>query len=191
MTLRGESAIMEPELRDEMDPEGSFCPECGGDESGYFCRNCGTLLRGEEMVLCPRCRQVVPHGEFCNQCGQGLDAIALDLQQLAVAGQDFWVAAGTFEQPSELPEDTEPAQLEPDVSVVLAEAEVPDWLKELPTDTAPDEVKAHIYPSLRPIEEPEPPARQGRFMTPVFVLLALLLLGLVAVVVFLLVSGAL
>lgn len=182
---------MEPELRDETDPEGSFCPECGVDESGYFCRNCGTLLRGEEMVLCPRCRHIVPHGEFCNQCGQSLDAIALDLQQLAVAGQDFWVTAGSFEQPSELQDSMEPTKLEPDEAVVLAEAEVPDWLKELPADAAPDEVKAHIYPSLRPIEEAEPPARQGRLLTPVFVLLALLLLGLIGFVVFLLLTGAL
>jgi len=184
---------MESELQAELNPEGPFCPECGVDESGYFCRNCGTLLRGEEMVLCPRCRQVVPHGEFCNQCGQSLDAIALDLQQLAVAGDDFWVSAGAPEEVSDLPDDMEPALLEPDESVVLAEAEVPDWLRELPTDSAPAEVKAHIYPSLRPIiEEPEQPvARQGRFLTPVFLLLALLLLGLVFVVVFLLLSGAL
>ena len=182
---------MESELQDELNPGDSFCPECGVDESGYFCRNCGTLLRGEEMVLCPRCRQVVPHGEFCNQCGQSLDAIALDLQQLALAGNDFWVSAGDLEQPSELPDGMEPALLEPDESVVLAEAEVPDWLRELPNDSAPAEVKAHIYPSLRPIEETEEPVRQGRFLTPVFILLALLLLGLVFVVVFLLLSGAL
>ena len=184
---------MESELQDERNPEGPFCPECGMDESGYFCRNCGTLLRGEEMVLCPRCRQVVPHGEFCNQCGQSLEAIALDLHQLALAGQDFWVEAGTLELPPELADGADPALLEPDESVELAEAEVPDWLRELPADSAPAEVKAHIYPSLKPIiEEVErQPAGQGRFMTPVFVLLALLLLGLVAVVVFLLLSGAL
>lgn len=184
--------MIESEVQDERNPEGPFCPECGMDESGYFCRNCGTLLRGEEMVLCPRCRQIVPHGEFCNQCGQGLEAVALDLQQLALAGHDFWVSAGTFEHPSALPDSMVPAQIEPDESVVLAEAEVPDWLKELPVDSAPAEVKAHIYPSLKPIEEPEEqPVRQGRFLTPVFVLLAFLLLGLVAVVVFLLLSGAL
>ena len=185
---------MESDVQDELNQEGSFCPECGMDESGFFCRNCGTLLRGEEMVLCPRCRQIVPHGEFCNQCGQGLEAIALDLQQLAMAGQDFWISAGSFEQPSEPPDSTEPVHPEPDESVILAEAEVPDWLKELPAESAPDEVKAHIYPSLKPIIEEEPeeqPARQGRFLTPVFILLALLLLGLVAVVVFLLLSGAL
>ena len=184
---------MESELQDERNPEGPFCPECGMDESGFFCRNCGTLLRGEEMVLCPRCRQVVPHGEFCNQCGQGLEAIALDLQQLALAGQDFWVAAGTSEQQSVFPEGMDPVQPEPDESLMLAEAEVPDWLKELPADSAPEEVKAHIYPSLKPIieESEEQPAEQGRLFAPVFVLLALLLLGLVVVVVFLLLSGVL
>lgn len=182
---------MEPELRDEMDTESTFCPECGVDESGYFCRNCGTLLRGEGMVLCPRCRQIVPHGEFCNQCGQGLETIALDLQQLALAGQDFWVSAGTLEQASDLPDVMELTHVEPDESVVLAEAEVPDWLRELPTDSAPAEVKAHIYPSLRPIEESAEPVRQGRLLTPVFVLLALFLLGLVFVVAYLLLSGTL
>lgn len=182
---------MESELQDEKKPEGSFCPECGVDESGYFCRNCGTLLHGEEMILCPRCRQVVPHGEFCNQCGQGLGGVALDLQQLAVAGHDFWVSPGALTQSDAVPDGMEPAGLEPDESVVLAEAELPEWLKELPTDSAPAEVKAHIYPSLRPIEEPEQPVKQGRFLTPVFILLALLLLGLVFVVVFLLLSGAL
>jgi len=133
----------------------------------------------------------VPHGDFCNQCGQGLGAIALDLQQLALAGHDFWVSAGTFEEGPGAADGEEAAQLEPDESVILAEAEVPDWLKELPADAASAEVKAHIYPSLRPIEEREEPARQGRFLTPVFVLLALLLLGLVAFVVFLMLSGAL
>lgn len=174
-----------------MDSEGSFCPECGMDESGYFCRNCGTLLRGEEMVLCPRCRQIVPHGEFCNQCGQSLGAIALDLQQLALAGADFWVSTASFEPPSEAPDDVESTLLEPDESVVLAEAELPIWLKELPVDSAPAESKAHIYPSLRPIEEAEQPPRQGRFFTPVFVFLALLLFALVFAVVFLLLRGIL
>jgi hypothetical protein len=183
---------MESTRRNETDREGSFCPECGIDESGYFCRNCGTLLRGEEMVLCPRCRQVVPHGEFCNQCGQSLGEIALDLHQLAVAGDDFWVSSGAFDQPSGSPEGMEVVPLEEDESVILAEAELPDWLQELPTESAPAEVKAHIYPSLRPIvEEAEQPVRQGRFFIPVFLLLALLLLGLVFAVVFLLLRGAL
>lgn len=174
-----------------MNSEGSFCPECGVDESGYFCRNCGTLLHGEEMVLCPRCRQIVPHGEFCNQCGQSLGAIALDLQQLALAGADFWVSTAALEPPSEMQDSAESTLLEPDESVVLAEAELPIWLKELPTDSAPAETKAHIYPSLRPIEEPEQPPAKGRFYTPVFVFLALLLFALVFAVVFLLLRGAL
>ncbi|MGD9405176.1 MAG: hypothetical protein PVH95_08505, partial [Anaerolineae bacterium] len=130
-----------------MDSEGVFCPECGADEAGYFCRNCGTLIRGEEMVLCPRCRQIVPHGEFCNQCGQKLGVMALDLHQLALAGDDFWVSDGVLE----LPEETDTGLLEPDDSVVLAEAELPDWLKELPTESVAAETKPHVYPSLRPI----------------------------------------
>ncbi|MGD8902713.1 MAG: hypothetical protein PVI67_04035 [Anaerolineae bacterium] len=170
-----------------MDSEGVFCPECGADEAGYFCRNCGTLIRGEEMVLCPRCRQIVPHGEFCNQCGQKLGVMALDLHQLALAGDDFWVSDGVLE----LPEETDTGLLEPDDSVVLAEAELPDWLKELPTESVAAETKPHVYPSLRPIEEVEQPAPRGRFLTPVFLFLALLLLALVAVVVFLLLSGTL
>ena len=175
----------------EMGPEDSFCPECGVDESGFFCRNCGTLLRGEDMVLCPRCRQIVPQGEFCNQCGQSLGSIALDLHQLAIAGNDFWVsAADAFEESSELSEGMELAPVEEDESVILAEAELPDWLKELPADSAPAEVKAHIYPSLRPIEE-ERPVKKGRFLVPVVLLLALLLLGLVFAAVFLLARGAL
>ncbi len=180
---------MESDRQHEMDPEGSFCPECGVDERGYFCRNCGTLLRGEDMVLCPRCRQVVPQGEFCNQCGQSLGAIALDLHQLAIAGNDFWVSAGAFEQSSGLSEGMDLAPVEEDESVVLAEAELPDWLKELPADSAPVEVKAHIYPSLRPIDEEEEPAKRGRVLVPVVLMLALLLLGLVSVVVFLLLRG--
>ena len=88
------------------------------------------------------------------------------------------------ERPEETPPER-PQEMPPEP------AEVPDWLKELPADSAPAEVKAHIYPSLRPIEEVEEPARQGRLMTPIFVLLALVLLGLVAFVVVLLVTGAL
>jgi len=180
---------MESDGQHEMNPEGSFCPECGVDESGYFCRNCGTLLRGEDMVLCPRCRQVVPQGEFCNQCGQSLGVVALDLHQLAIAGNDFWVSAGASEQSHALSDGLDLASVEEDEAVILAEAELPDWLKELPADSAPAEVKAHIYPSLRPIEEEEQPVRQGRFLVPVFLMLALLLLGLVLAVVFLLLRG--
>ncbi len=180
---------MESDRQHEVNPEGSFCPECGVDESGYFCRNCGTLLRGEDMVLCPRCRQIVPHGEFCNQCGQSLGVVALDLHQLAIAGNDFWVSAGASEQSSELSDGLDLASVKEDEAVILAEAELPDWLKELPADSAPADVKAHIYPSLRPIEEEEQPVRQGRLLVPVFLMLAFLLLGLVLAVVFLLLRG--
>jgi len=72
---------MDPEVQAEEGEESRFCPECGAEESGYFCRTCGTLLRGEEMVLCPRCHHVVPDGDFCNLCGQTLGGIALNLRQ--------------------------------------------------------------------------------------------------------------
>jgi hypothetical protein len=118
-----------------------------------------------------------------------LGAIALDLHQLALAGDVFWISDGAVE----LPEETEETGLlEPDDSVVLVEAELPDWLKKLPTEPVAAETKPHVYPSLRPIEEEvEQPVPRGRFLTPVFLFLALLLLALVLVVVFLLVSGAL
>ncbi|MEJ2212235.1 MAG: hypothetical protein P8129_24865, partial [Anaerolineae bacterium] len=80
---------MEPEAEFETDEEIMFCPECGAEESGYFCRSCGTLLRGEDRILCPRCHEVVPNGDYCNQCGQTLTGFALHLRQLALAGDDF------------------------------------------------------------------------------------------------------
>jgi hypothetical protein len=113
--------------------------------------------------------------------------MALDLHQLALAGDEFWVSDGALE----LPEETENGSLEPDESVVLAEAELPDWLKQLPTEPVAAETKPYVYPSLTPIEEVAPPVPRGRFLTPVFLFLALLLLALVLVVMFLLVSGAL
>jgi hypothetical protein len=181
---------MEPGAQAEMNGQGHFCPECGAEESGYFCRNCGALLRGEDLVLCPRCHQIVPGGEFCNQCGQTLSGIALNLRQLALAGDDFWVAATTSAPPSIAANDLESNLLAPDESVVLADAELPEWLQELPADSAPSEVQAHVYPSLRPIEETKRPAPRGRFVTLAFLLLGLLLLSLVlAVGVFLLRGG--
>jgi predicted amidophosphoribosyltransferase len=46
------------------------CPACGLEETGYFCRHCGTRLTDEEMVRCPHCGRVVPAGGFCNLCGR-------------------------------------------------------------------------------------------------------------------------
>jgi len=179
---------MESEAEVQKGLEGRFCPECGADESGYFCRNCGTLLRGRDLVLCPRCHQVVPNGEFCNQCGQALGGIALNLQQLAQAGEDFWVSAGS---PAPAPAGSADTGLwAPDASVPLAQAEIPDWLAELPAASAPAEVKAHVYPSLTPIEvQDEPAPRRGGFLTFVILLLAVLLLSLVGVAVALMLRG--
>jgi hypothetical protein len=74
--------------------------------------------------------------------------------------------------------------------VVLADADLPDWLQELPTESAPAEVQARVYPSLKPIEEEREFSRQGGLFTAMILLLGLLLLGLVVMVVFLLVGGA-
>lgn len=46
------------------------CPACGFEETGYFCRHCGTRLTDEEMVRCHHCGRVVPAGGFCNLCGR-------------------------------------------------------------------------------------------------------------------------
>jgi hypothetical protein len=184
-----EGIIMEPDPQAEMKTGGNFCPECGAEEGGYFCRSCGTLLRGEDRVLCPRCHQIVPSGDFCNQCGQTLGGIALSLRQLSLAGDDFWVTAATPAPPVATRDGSQVTMLAPDESIPLAGAELPDWLQELPTDSAPDEVKAHVYPSLRPIEEQSRPIQQGRFLMAVFVVLGLVLLALVFVVIFLLMRG--
>ena len=53
---------MMPEDEPETDGESISCPECGSKETGYFCRNCGRLLQGEDKVLCPRCHGIVPAG---------------------------------------------------------------------------------------------------------------------------------
>ena len=180
---------MERETEGEMGAERRFCPECGTEETGHFCRNCGTLLRGEDLVLCPRCHHIVPGGGFCNRCGQHLGGIALNLRQLALAGDDFWVTAATPASPTVPSGGTELSLVEPDATVALAEAELPDWLKELPVDSAPAEVQAHVYPSLTPIQEGERGSYRGTALTLVLVLLVLLLLSLVVFVVFLLVRG--
>ena len=140
---------MGPDAEVETSPQAQECPECGSEESGFFCRNCGHLLRGEDMVLCPRCHQVVPGGEYCNQCGQGLGVIALQLQQLAMAGDTFWVTSGGGESSS----FEEQILLEPDEALDLADAEPPDWLQELSTESGPPEIGPRIYPALQPIKE--------------------------------------
>lgn len=169
-----------------MNADNGYCPECGSKESGYFCRNCGALLRGGDMVLCPRCHQVVPDGEYCNQCGQSLGGIALRLKQLALAGDDFWVTASAAQAPASV----ESSLFEPDESVQLADAELPDWLQELPVETAPSDVEERIYPSLMPIQEQERGAgQQGRFLVIVILLTGLLLLSLVSMAFVILLRG--
>jgi hypothetical protein len=182
-------SAMERETQVEMSPEGHFCPECGMEETGHFCRNCGTLLRGEDLVLCPRCHHIVPGGGFCNRCGQHLGGIALNLRQLALAGDDFWVTTATPTSPAMPSDGAELRSVKPDASVVLADAELPGWLKELPVDSAPAEVQAHVYPALTPIKEAERRTYRGTVLTLTLVVLVLLLLSLVAFVVFLLVRG--
>jgi hypothetical protein len=177
---------MQPEVADEMESDKIYCAECGAEEDGYFCRNCGTLLRGEALVLCPRCHGVVPEGEHCNRCGQNLGVIALNLLQLSMAGDDFWVTAAA--SASETPE-SDLAFLAPNESTVLEQGELPDWLEELSAEEAPVEVKERIYPALRPVESQRAPSGQNRFLAVVIVLMGILLVGLFALTVFLVVQG--
>jgi hypothetical protein len=176
---------METQAQDHTNAEDRHCPECGYEEAGHFCRNCGTLLHGDGLVLCPRCRQVVPDGDFCNQCGQGLTGLALGLRQLALAGDAFWVAEDT----AMLPSSVEPSLLPPDASVELADAQLPDWLQEVPPGLAPSEIQQHIYPALRPIETERATSRQRRFLILVILLTGLLLLSVVFMAIYILLGG--
>jgi hypothetical protein len=179
---------MKPGDEPETDGERIFCPECGAEESGYFCRNCGTLLRGEDRVLCPRCHGIVPAADFCPRCGQGLKGMALNLQQLAVAGADFWVA-GSGAPPAAAALDDAGTAWQADQAAPLVAPELPDWLSELPREQAPAEVQERIHPALRPLEA-QPAARgQSRFLILVVLLMGVMLIGLVAVAVFLLARG--
>lgn len=156
--------------------ENRFCPTCGAEESGYFCRICGTLLHGGERFLCPRCHQVVPGGQFCNQCGQGLEGIAVELGQLALAGDAFWVSSEAAADPAV----AKPVSaFEPDASVDLDDADLPDWLRELNAAWAPSDVESRTYPALKPIEEgPSPTGRSNLFMVLVLMMFVLMV-GLV------------
>jgi RNA polymerase subunit RPABC4/transcription elongation factor Spt4 len=180
---------MEPEAGFETEEGIMFCPKCGAEESGYFCRSCGTLLRGEDMVLCPRCHEVVPEGDYCNRCGQTLAGIALHLRQLALAGDDFWITSEA--------EPAEPAAAESDLdfffedeSLEIEEAELPDWLHELPVETAPAQVRERVYPALRPMQERQTGGMQRNFLMYLILLMGLMLVGLVAVTILVLIQGA-
>jgi hypothetical protein len=174
-SLAGEGIIMESETKIEMSLDYDFCPECGAKESGYFCRKCGSLLRGEEMILCPRCHRVVPEGDYCNQCGQSLGGLALRLRQLAMAGDAFWITTE-----ADVPRaDAEGGLWEPDETVELAEAELPDWLQELPAESAPADVESRIYPALEPIREEHSTRPSNTAFIAIIVLAFVLLLGMV------------
>jgi hypothetical protein len=171
------------------------CTECGASETGFFCRQCGTLLRGEELVLCPRCHRVVPAGDYCNQCGQSLTGIALNLSQLALAGDDFMItSAATPPSPAPARAPVPAASLDtfsfaPDESIKLEDPELPDWLEELPKTRAPREVRERIYPTLRPVESGDAAGGQGRYLVAVVILLTLTLVGIVGFVLLLLVRA--
>jgi hypothetical protein len=169
-----EGAAMQPDMQTEPNEKERVCPGCGFEEDGYFCRNCGTLLRGGERVLCPRCHQVVPGGGFCNKCGQDVSDFALSLRQLAMAGETFWVTEGMAEPTPSL----EPDVLPPDESVELADADLPYWLPRLPTESAPADVEERIYPALRPLGRKRTSGQQGRFLALAVLVMGLLLLGL-------------
>jgi hypothetical protein len=185
LTRISEGMNMEAQARDEMNADDRHCPKCGFEETGYFCRNCGLLLHSDDLVLCPRCRQVVPGEEYCNQCGQVLGDLALTLRQLALAGDAFWVTGATALSPSR----PEPSLLTPDESVELAHAELPDWLQELPAESAPPEVQQHIYPALKPIQTERAASQQRRFLILVILLTGFLLLSVVIMAFYVLLGG--
>ena len=176
---------MEPEVEAEIKPRDRFCPECGAEETGYFCRSCGALLRGDTRVLCPRCRQVVPAAQFCNQCGQGLGSVALTLGQLAKAGDTFWVTDAVPEPESGL----EPSVLDPDELMELDRADFPDWLEDLSIDTGLNEGQPHIYPSLEPIRRRRTSGGGGKFVGLAVLLMGLLLFAMMFLVLIFLARG--
>ena len=171
-----------------MEDQIRYCPECGSQESGYFCRNCGALLTGEDNVLCPRCHHIVPDGKFCNQCGQGLSGIGLHLRQLALAGDTFWVAPGAPATAVPAPAPIETPVLEPDESIQLAQADLPDWLRDIPALSpvaAPARPEEHIYPALKPIAAQPVQQLPKRFLTAVLLLIIITLLGIIVMAVLL------
>jgi hypothetical protein len=58
---------MEPEAHLKRDTNEPRWAAFGAEESDDFCRNCGVSLRGEDLVRCPPCHQIVPGGNDCNQ----------------------------------------------------------------------------------------------------------------------------
>jgi hypothetical protein len=140
------------------------CPECGFSETGRFCRRCGKLLQQEPLVLCPRCHQAVPEDGFCNACGQMLTRSALRLVLLESLGEAFWV-------PSEEEEGT---------------ASIPEWLADFPD--APPAPKAS-YTELSPASGQRPKSATQPFVLLALALLVALVVGVLALLVWLLLTG--
>jgi hypothetical protein len=115
--------------------------------------------------------------------------LALNLQQLAMAGDEFWVTAAVPASRESSADDTGWGTLEPDSSVELADADLPDWFNELSSAEAPPEVRAHIYPSLVPIESEARRSRRSPFFLLAMALLGLTLLSLVVLVVYFLLNS--
>jgi hypothetical protein len=149
------------------------CPDCGFEEEGYFCRQCGSLIHGGGQILCPRCHQVVPSGEFCNQCGQLLRGIALRLRQLALAGEEFWVTSEVMAI-----EESLAGRDEEDDTLELAQGDFPDWLQEIPVRSVEGRGMPRIHPSLEPIATGSWSLWSSRALILVAILMFILMVGL-------------
>ena len=180
---------MDDRVQAEPNADGQVCPQCGVVESGFFCRNCGALLHGEDYVLCPRCHQIVPDGEYCNQCGQGLAGMALSLALLSAAGDSFWVTS----EPDSPLASLEETELQPDDWAALSAAELPDWLPEAPSAKPPATREPRIYPSLEPVadEGAELSSSKGfPFVAVVSALLILMAIMILVILILVLLRGA-
>jgi len=82
-------------------------------------------VHGDDRVLCPRCHHIVPAGKFCNQCGQTVSGVGLNLRQLALAGDTFFLSS-TDAFPTVVGVEDESLLLQPDESVQLSQGDLPD-----------------------------------------------------------------
>lgn len=58
-------------------PSGTWkCPECGTENTGKFCSNCGTKKPEQKKEFCPECGHELeqPKPKFCPNCGNNLSA---------------------------------------------------------------------------------------------------------------------